>query len=292
MLGQPAVEHGEVGGDEIRQAQVVLQHFVEEQQRLLDHRHLEHVVELRVEGWVGRGGVDVAQAEPLADEVLGERRRLGVLEHALDLPAERVGLVQLALLGEGEQFLVGHRTPQEIGQPAGQGEVVELAGLLAEEQEVRRHQHGLEADAHRLLERVLLVQLGLHASQERLDVLIGHGPPESAAHEVAEDALGIGQRLLRDDLQAVAVVGVGRRRLAQVAEEPAMAGRRPGLVQRPFDLHPLHGQSRPLVVRPPRLSRPPAGVTPSPSTTIRMVFFASRRSTNSTTVGLSAGTSK
>ena len=209
VLGQPAVEHGEVGGDEVRQAQVVLQHLVEEQLRLLDHRHLQHVVEFGVEDGVGRGGVDVAQAEPLADEVLGERRRLGVLQHALDLLAERVGLVQFPLLGEREQFLVGHRAPQEVGQPAGQGEVVELAGLLAEEQEVRRHQHGLEADAHRLLERVLRVQLGLHAGQERLDVLVGHGPPEGAAEEVAEDALGIGQRLLRDDLQAVLVLGVG-----------------------------------------------------------------------------------
>ena len=119
--------------------------------------------------------------EPLAGEVLREGRRLRVLEHALDLPAERVRLVQLALLGEGEQFLVGHRAPQEVGQPAGQGEVVELAGLLAQEQEVRRHQHGLEADAHRLLERGLRVQLGLHAGEERLDVLVGHGPPEGAA---------------------------------------------------------------------------------------------------------------
>ena len=178
---------------------------------------------------------------------------LGSLQHPLDLLAERVRLVQLALLGEREQFLVGHRTPQEVGQPAGQGEVVELAGLLAQEQEVRRHQHGLEADAHRLLERVLRVQLGLHAGQKRLDVLVGHRPPEGPAREVAEDALGIGQRLLRDDLQAVRVLGGRGRRLLQVAEEPAMARRRPGLVQRPFDLDPLHDQPRPLVVLRPDL---------------------------------------
>ena len=123
------------------------------------------------------------------------------------------GWLSLPLLGEGEQFLVGHRAPQEVRQPAGQGEVVELAGLLAEEQELRRDQHGLEADAHRLLERVLLVQLGLDAGEERLDVVVGHRPPEGAAGEVAEDALGIGQGLLRDDLEAVAVVGSRRRLL-------------------------------------------------------------------------------
>ncbi len=90
--------------------------------------------------WLGTREVDVAQAEPLADEVLGEGRRLGVVEHPLDLRAKRLRLAQLALFGEGEQFLVGHRAPQEIRQPAGQGEVVELAGLLLEEQELRRHQ--------------------------------------------------------------------------------------------------------------------------------------------------------
>ena len=38
VLRQPAVEHREVGRHEVRQAQVVLQHLVEEQLRLLDHR--------------------------------------------------------------------------------------------------------------------------------------------------------------------------------------------------------------------------------------------------------------
>ena len=78
VLRQPAVEHREVGGHEVRQAQVVLQHFVEEQLRLPDHRHLEHVVEFGIEDVARLGGVDVAQAEPLADEVLGEGRRLRV----------------------------------------------------------------------------------------------------------------------------------------------------------------------------------------------------------------------
>ena len=96
VLRQPAVEHREVGGDEVGQAQVVLEHFVEEQLRLLDHRHLQHVVEFGIQDVAGFRGVDLAQAEPLADEVLGEGRRLRVLEHPLDLLAERVGLAQLA----------------------------------------------------------------------------------------------------------------------------------------------------------------------------------------------------
>ena len=41
---EPAVEHGEVGRDEVRQAQVVLQHFRKKQFRLLNHRDLQHLV--------------------------------------------------------------------------------------------------------------------------------------------------------------------------------------------------------------------------------------------------------
>ena len=50
-----------------------LQHFGEEQLRLAHHRGLQHVVELGVEDVAGDREVDVAQAEPLAGEVLGER---------------------------------------------------------------------------------------------------------------------------------------------------------------------------------------------------------------------------
>ena len=106
----------------------------------------------------------------------------------------------------------------------------------------------MQADADRLLERVLLGQLGLDQGEERLDVVVGHRPAKGAAGEGAEDALGIGLGVFRDDLDAVALVVDGRGRLRQVAEDPAMARGRPGVVQRPFDLHPLHGQPRPLVL--------------------------------------------
>jgi len=59
------------------------------------------------------------------------------------LPAERVRLVQFALLGEGEEFIVGQRTPEEIRKPAGEGEVVEPAGLLPQEEEVRGNRTAL-----------------------------------------------------------------------------------------------------------------------------------------------------
>ena len=76
--------------------------------------------------------------------------------------------------------------------------------------------------------------------------------------------LGIGLGVLRDDLDALAVVEDRRGLLRQVAEDAAMALRRPGVVQRPFDLDPLHRQPRPLVlVRPDLVDRSARPASPS-----------------------------
>ncbi len=163
VLRQPAVEHGEVGVHEVGQAQVVLQNFLEEEFGFPEHRHLEHVVEFGVEDVAWLGEIDLAQVQPLADEVLGEGRRLGVLEQGGSslLCARDVRVAQFAFFGEGEQFLVGQGAPEEVRQPAGQSEVVEFARLLAEKQELRRHHDRHQADAQkRLLEGLFLGQLG------------------------------------------------------------------------------------------------------------------------------------
>src|SRR5207302_1448562 len=110
---------------------------------LPDHRLFQHVVEFRVEdvGWLRE--VNVAQAEPLADEVLGEGGGLGVVEHALDLLAQNLWIgqgsrhtpcavagygtrsVPTTLLSQTQQFLIRHRAPKEIRESARQGEIVE-----------------------------------------------------------------------------------------------------------------------------------------------------------------------
>ena len=50
---------------------------------------------------------------------------LRIGEHPLDLLVQHVGLAEPMLFGERQQLLVGHRAPEEIGEPVGQGEVVE-----------------------------------------------------------------------------------------------------------------------------------------------------------------------
>src|SRR5262249_6751931 len=90
MLRETAVEHREIRGYEIRQAQVVFEDFCEKQLAFPDHRGFEHVVEFGVEKLARLGEVDFAEAQPLADEIPGERRRLRVPEHPLDLRAQDV----------------------------------------------------------------------------------------------------------------------------------------------------------------------------------------------------------
>ena len=162
------------------------------------------------------------------------------------------GSRSLPCFGEREQFLVGHRTPQEVGQPAGQGEVVELA--VRRSAFSRRNRKCGETSTALRPTRIacsneyFLIQLGLHAGEKRLDVLVRHRPPKRPPREVAEDPLGIGQRLLRDDLEAVGIVGAGHARLRQVAEERRWLGGGQDVEQRSFDVDPLDDQARSLVV--------------------------------------------
>ena len=78
VFRQPLVEKGPVRMDELRHAAVRAQDFVEEQLRLARHGPEQKVVEFAVALRVRRGGVELAQVEPLAGEVLGEATRLRV----------------------------------------------------------------------------------------------------------------------------------------------------------------------------------------------------------------------
>ena len=81
---------------------------------------------------------------------------------------------------------------------------------------MRRDQHPFKADPQRLFERGTLFQLRLHAGEKRGDVFVANRPPKCPAGKVAENSLGIGQRLLRNDLPAAAITRDGR--LLQVAQ--------------------------------------------------------------------------
>jgi len=81
---------------------------------------------------------------------------------------------ELILLRQAEQLLVGHGAPEEIGQTAGDGEAVELAGRFAEEQELGRDHDRREPDPDGLFERLLFLQPGRDQGEGGLDGRVGH----------------------------------------------------------------------------------------------------------------------
>lgn len=116
---------------------VVAQDLLEEAVRFFEHRVLEELVEFRVEDLVRRREVDVAQVEPLAEEVLGQPFCLRIVQQPFHLRAQHRGSAELAFARQLEEPVVGSRAPQEVGQAGSQREVVEAAaGFLAEEEAV------------------------------------------------------------------------------------------------------------------------------------------------------------
>ena len=68
----------------------------------------------------------------------------GSFEHPLDLAAERLRVARVSPSRPGSSnSSSGIVLQRKYDSRAGQGEVVELAGLLAEEQEIRRHHHAV-----------------------------------------------------------------------------------------------------------------------------------------------------
>ncbi len=101
------------------------QHFVDEQLGFAEHRGFEHVVEFGIQNLARLGGFEIAQVQPLADEIFGQCGGFRIVEHSIDLPPQHVRLAELVFLGQAEQFFIGHRAPKEIRKPIGQREIIE-----------------------------------------------------------------------------------------------------------------------------------------------------------------------
>ena len=55
----------------------------------------------------------------------------GIGDETIDLAPESVRVKQFATLGEAQQFLIGRRAPEEIGEADGELAIVELASFVA-----------------------------------------------------------------------------------------------------------------------------------------------------------------
>ena len=86
---QPLVDERVVGVEQVEHAAVLRDDALEEQLRFLAERLPQLVVEVREVARRRHVALQVAQQQPLAGEVVGERPRLRVGEHAHDLPLER-----------------------------------------------------------------------------------------------------------------------------------------------------------------------------------------------------------
>ena len=243
MLRESAVHHDEVGRDEIREAEVVLEDLFEEQFGLADHRHLEQVIELGIENVAGFRRVDLPQTEPLADEVLGERRGSGAFEHPFDLMPEHVRLIQFLPIGEREQFVVRHGAPEEVRKSVRQRVIIQLPGAFAEEQEIGRDQHALESGPDRLLKRMTRRHLLLDDLEIGGYVVVRRLAAERPCDEGHEHPFRIHPGVPRDHFASVAVVRV-EHALGHVAEESAVALGRPDGIEGAFHFDVLKGQSR------------------------------------------------
>ena len=93
---------------------------------------------------------------------------------------------------------------------------------------MRRTERHLESDAHRLLERLTFMERRPDQLEIGLHVVALNRTAECPRQEAAEDLLGVGERALGE---------------IEVAEQSAVAGRRPFGVQRAFNLDPFDRQA-------------------------------------------------
>ena len=89
----------------------------------------------------------MVEAEPLCREDVAQRVRFRIREHPVDLLQQNIRLVQLVPRCQIEELVVGHRSPQEIGQARGQlvtadaKRLVAIAARFDSKQKFRRDEH-------------------------------------------------------------------------------------------------------------------------------------------------------
>ena len=139
VLRQTFVEEREVGIDDGARRQVAVEQFLDEETGLFDGGELQRVVEfvVVVEGGGGGAVVDLAEVEPVVGERVDEAARLRVVEQAIGLGSEDFGSAEPALRGQGAEFVVRRRVPQEQGEARGERVIVEPAGRFLDVQVAR-----------------------------------------------------------------------------------------------------------------------------------------------------------
>ena len=108
MPGEALVDKGIIRIEEVQDAGVFAHDRLEKKFRLLPHRLAQWLIKFSefLAVWVHQ--TQIAQLQPLAGEVVGERRSAFVGEQPLDLCVEDSRSAQLAGFGKSKQFVIRH----------------------------------------------------------------------------------------------------------------------------------------------------------------------------------------
>ena len=144
VLGQAAVEEGEVRVEQVAHAEIFREQLLQEQLGFRHHRLPQTLVVLGIQPRIRGGGVYFAQPKRLAGEVLDETLAFRVRQHAFHFRRQHARRREAAGRGLGEQRRVRHAAPEEIRKARGEGVFVQLAaaGERRVEQKRRRGENG------------------------------------------------------------------------------------------------------------------------------------------------------
>ena len=117
-LSQAFIEESEIGIDDGPRRKVFSEQLLNEEPGLFHGGELERVVEFVVviQSGGGRSVVDLAEIEPVVCKGVDEAAGLRVVEQAVGLGPENVGIVEPARRGKGTELFVRWGVPQEKGE--------------------------------------------------------------------------------------------------------------------------------------------------------------------------------
>jgi len=113
--GKALVEECVVAIQQIEHTAVITQDALKKQFGLAADGVTQIVVKFGEHIRVGRHLGEIAQLQPLAREVLDQGVRTRIVEHAAHLAFENLGRLQLAGIGQVEQFVVWNAAPEKEG---------------------------------------------------------------------------------------------------------------------------------------------------------------------------------
>ncbi len=97
---------------------VAAQYAIDEQTQLfLEHRaRIEKTAGLPEDCTIGRYFIKLGKIEPLRRKIINKRAGFFICEHTPDLGLQHSGFMQLAGIGEREQFVIRQTAPEEKRQ--------------------------------------------------------------------------------------------------------------------------------------------------------------------------------